>query len=486
MARGDAKTSVGERRVVSRPRSSSSDAELGAVPRGLRIERGDRSAHVALREDARYVVGRHDAADIGFDHESVSRLHGVLRGDASGWSYEDWGSSNGSRLWRDGDERALSSREPLVVFSGDEIELGDGGARLVLLPHAPPEEEPVTDATQRSVAARAFERQLDLAARTRVPVFLLGPSGAGKTHAARRVHDKSRSLGRFVSLNCARLPQDAAALHSELLGHVKGAFTGADAARTGRLVHADGGTLFLDEVESLSELAQGFLLDVLEGTGDSAPLGSKEPSQSTPIFRLVSASKKPLGESGLRADLCERLAEGHMWRLPTLAERRADIAGLVSTFAREQSVLLGVEVEVRGDLVAHAEEASWPGQIRQLKAAVVALAQLELARLELEGKRPALITLDADALAQHLAERRDAFGVDVTAGVGAGSGATPPATPRATATRGDARQLRREDVLAALEATDGNQSEAARFLGIARNTLARKMKQFGIERVLRG
>jgi DNA-binding NtrC family response regulator len=347
------------------------------------------------------------------------------------------------------------------------------------------------DPTRRSLAAREFAARIEVASQTRVPVFLLGPSGCGKTHTARQIHVHSRAPGPFVPINCARLPGDPAALHSELLGHVRGAFTGAESARVGKFFHAASGTLFLDEVESLSPLAQGFLLDVLEGTGDLSPLGSKELGIRAPIFRLVSASKVPLAQSGLRMDLCERLAEGHMWRMPTLQERREDIPGLFRFFVAEQSKMLGLPMDATDEAIACAMEAPWPGQIRQLRAMIVALSQIGLAAMPPQGQKR--IVLRRADLEQHLREREEAFGAQATTRASTdvmpavhtvlGVELAPPPGAALVAglkTKADARALTREQLLRTLETTRFNQSEAARRLGIARNTLARRMREFGI------
>ena len=188
-------------------------------------------------------------------------------------------------------------------------------------------------------------------------------------------------------VNCARLPAEPLALQSELLGHKKGAFTGAVADHVGRIAWADGGTLFLDEVESMPPLAQGFLLDLLDGTVVALPLGGGPKDALTPRFRLVCATKVPLGSSGLRRDLCERLAEGHLLELPRLEDHRDDIPGLVLGFADEQSRLLGRAVRVDDEALAAMSAASWPGHIRQLRAALVTVgaanagAVVELAAL---------------------------------------------------------------------------------------------------------
>jgi DNA-binding NtrC family response regulator len=433
----------------------------------MSIERGSLSTALALTQGERYVLGRHDAADVVFDDDSVSRLHGVLTFRDEGWWFQDYGSGNGSRLQKAGGSVVdVVAHAPISVVTGDLLTLGDGESRVRFTAEVAEVSRQQRESTELSSSSREFSERLRLAARTRVPLFLLGASGVGKTWSARRVHELSRLPGAFVPINCARLPQEPSSLHSELLGHVRGAYTGAEAARTGKLVQADGGTLFLDEVESLPAIAQGFLLDVLEGSGDLAPLGAGAQRLKPLTFRLVSASKKPLAQSGLRQDLCERLAEGHLWRVPGLQERGADIPGLLAQFAREQSTLLGVAVVVAPAAVRFAQHTRWPGEVRMLRAAVCALAQLGLARrgekqtgTASSSSSSSSIELHDRDLQRHLEERIEVFGEDSTV----------------VPTRGDARRLSKRQVEAAVVAAGGNQVKAARTLGIARNTLRRRL-----------
>jgi DNA-binding NtrC family response regulator len=469
------------------PRLPPTPRKAAEPPRAVRILRGEHASTIRLDERARYVLGRHDAADVVFDAPEVSRLHGVLRFVAGRWVYEDYGSQNGSTLLRFEGIRPLPAHAPVALEAGDIIELGGEGARIEMLPEA----EALEVAEERgsdvevSRAARAFAERVRLAARTRVPVFLLGASGAGKTFTARQIHELSALPGPFVPINCARLPQDPTALHSELLGHVKGAYTGAEGPRVGKLVFVDGGTLFLDEVESLPPLAQGFLLDVLEGTGELLPLGAPAGQRLKPMtFRLIAASKAPLSQSSLRPDLCERLAEGHLWRVPGLEERREDVPGLVRRFAAEQEKMLGVPVQLTPAAVRFCAEARWPGQLRQLRATVVALAQLGLARrlaaAAEAGARPgddrreraAVVLRDSD-FAAHLAEREIAFG---PAALGGPLGGSEPLR-----TKADARALTPSQLRAALAAASGSRAAAARALGISRNTLAKKLAALHLE-----
>jgi DNA-binding NtrC family response regulator len=457
--------------------------------RGLKLMRPQVPPVSVPLDDEQAVVGRADAADLVFEESCVSRMHGAFRREGGKLLFQDLDSKNGTRLYpADGSEAvSLRPHDAVTVSVGDVIELGGGTSRVEILGKAPAPEEDA-DPTVRSEAAKAFAERLRVAALTRAPVFLLGLSGSGKTHAARRIHDLGRADGMFVPINCARLPRDATALHSELLGHKKGAFTGADSDRQGKLDQASGGTLFLDEVESLPEPAQGFLLDVLEGTGDLAPLGAAKVLLKRPVFRLVSASKVPLARSGLRRDLSERLAEGYMWVVPRLEDRVDDIPGLLQGFADEQTRMLGVEVLVTDEAIAFAKDAEWPGQIRQLKASLVALAQRAVARAiaDSDGTPPERVNVRRKDLEQHLAERALAFDGLAAAALGFDdSDETRQPPPRGHLAppprKVNPRKLTREQVLGALKAAGGNQSAAARALGVARNTLLAKMKRFDIE-----
>ena len=457
------------RRVAARPAKVAAAAAPAGPVRAMRIVRAAGEAVLRLDDGERYVVGRHDAADVVFDGDDVSRLHGVLRHDDGRWWFEDYGSSNGSVVVRVGGGSVdVEPHRPIALGPGDRVELGGAQAVLEALAEPPAADDDRRVDVERSAAARAFAEKVRLAGRTRVPVFLLGPSGVGKTFTARRIHELSGAPGPFVPVNCARLPVEPTALHSELLGHVKGAYTGADTARPGKLVVADGGTLFLDEVESLPPLAQGFLLDVLEGSGDLAPLGAAAVKLKPATFRLVSASKAPLARSGLRPDLCERLAEGHLWRVPTLDERKDDVPALVRRFAAEQAAMLGVAVVVDAGFTDAAKAARWPGQIRQLRACVVVLAQLGLAKQDGARRQVALRAAD---LQRWLDERADAFGDGVVDGEDLGDGIRVKA---------DARALTKGALQRALDEAGGSKARAARALGIARNTLSRKARDFGL------
>ncbi|MEM9597790.1 MAG: RNA repair transcriptional activator RtcR [Acidobacteriota bacterium] len=223
-----------------------------------------------------------------------------------------------------------------------------------------------------------------VAIRSRHPILLTGPTGAGKSRLARRIfelkHQRRLVEGRFVEVNCATLRGDGAM--STLFGHRRGAFTGAAADREGLLRAADGGLLFLDEIGELGLDEQAMLLRALE-EGRFLPLGSDREVASD--FQLIAGTNRDLAEEvrqgRFRGDLQARI---NLWtyRLPGLAERREDIEpnlrfeldryaeqhGERVTFNRE-----GLERFLR---FAHSEEATWAGNFRDLNAAVVRMATL--------------------------------------------------------------------------------------------------------------
>lgn len=460
-------------------------------PKALRVQReGIEELTVRLYPDRSYVFGRAPECTVVFPHDAVSRQHGRLafREDHR-WVYRDLNSRNGSYLGREEEQGMLDPRlhfqrlgpsRDQVLEVGDVVLLGNGRSRVTLLAEVPPEMVAGPRAKREaSPATVQLERSIERCARHHLPVFLRGDSGTGKTFIAREIHNRSGLEGNFVILNCGRLPQDPAALQSELLGHVKGAYTGASIARVGKLYSANGGTLFLDEVEFLPRLAQDFLVDVLEGSGSLAPLGApadfREPP---PRFRLISASKAPLRQTDLRQDLAQRLAAGDFIILPTLEERREDIPNLVETFLHRLKVEQQYDAELTREAIGFLREARWPGQIRELESTVRTVVAREVAHQELEGieRQRTLVTLEA--VKSYLEQRELGFGGTASAPV---KRTTQPSVESVAAVRKRPGDLTEQDLRGALEKHQGNKTRAALALGIALNTLKARMKALGIE-----
>jgi DNA-binding NtrC family response regulator len=286
---------------------------------------------------------------------------------------------------------------------------------------------------------------VDRVAPADVPVLVTGESGTGKELIARRVHARSRrAAGPFVAVNAAALPETLA--DSELFGHERGAFTGAERARAGRFEEASGGTLFLDEVAELPSALQAKLLRVLEER-TVRRLGSE---RDLPVdVRIVAATNRDLArevETGrFRRDLFFRLAVVPV-ALPPLRERPGDIERLARHFVVRLAARHRVAVpELTPDALETLRAHSWPGNARELRNV------LESAVVVHAGNpiRP-----------EHLR---------VT-----GSAAGPQSLPLDEETR------EREAVLEALRRSGGNREDAAKLLGISVRTLYYRLRRWGL------
>ncbi len=460
--------------AADRPTDPAMEA-LYLEPKAVRVEReGAEPLVVPLYPDRTYLFGRAPEATIVFPSDSVSRLHGQLhfRTD-SRWVFRDLNSRNGSYALKEAPPHApiVAGRER-VVRSGDTILLGNQRSQVVFLADVPADVlQRTRPAPGTSVATTRLTRAIEVCARHRLPVFLLGPYGSGKTFVARAIHERSRLDGHFVLINCGRLPEDGAQLTSELLGHVKGGFTGALSARMGKFENAHEGTLFLDEVESLPRIAQDFLLDVLDGSGNFAPLGAPADLRvPPPRFRLIAASKQALSASALRPDLAQRLA-GDLIVLPTLAERRDDIPRLAQAFLGQLKAEQRIAAELSAEALAYLQAADWPGQIRELESTIKVVVSREHATRDIDGVRSGRLVVGLAAVKAYLAERRAGFGA--------------PAAPAAAVAQDRVRKrpadLTRNELERALRLAEGNKTHAAHALGIAVNTLKARMRALGLD-----
>jgi transcriptional regulatory protein RtcR len=251
-----------------------------------------------------------------------------------------------------------------------------------------------------------FNRMIDeieqVAVRTRSPLLLTGPTGAGKSQLARRIYElkklKHQVRGPFVEVNCATLRGDGAM--SALFGHRKGAFTGAIADRPGLLRSADGGTLFLDEIGELGLDEQAMILRAIEDKR-FLPVGSDKEVNSD--FQLIAGTNRDLARAvaagGFRDDLYARL---NLWtfQLPGLAERREDIAPNLDyeldRFAEREGARATFNKEARDHYLAFAisGEAQWPGNFRDLAASVTRMATLSpKGRIDLDAVEAEMVRL---------------------------------------------------------------------------------------------
>jgi DNA-binding NtrC family response regulator len=301
-----------------------------------------------------------------------------------------------------------------------------------------------------SAAMLAIWKLIGRAASSNAPVLITGETGVGKELVARAVHEySSRGHEPFVAVNLAAIPQTL--LESELFGHERGAFTGANARRAGRFESAGTGTIFLDEIGDLEPVVQTKLLRVLQD-GSFERVGGNEKLSAR--ARVVSATNKPVkpGDAGcvLREDLYYRLAVIEI-DVPPLRARRSDIPLLVA-HALRATPARAVSEEAMARILAY----DWPGNVRELmhvieRAAVLCGGEvIDVLNLP-ESVRAHVPTVHAEAHADEPLLLRDAVA-----------------------------ELEKRMILQALERARGNRSEAARQLGIARAQLYTKLEEYGI------
>ncbi|MHC4669568.1 MAG: sigma-54-dependent transcriptional regulator [Planctomycetota bacterium] len=308
-----------------------------------------------------------------------------------------------------------------------------------------------------------LREQIARVARTEAAVLILGESGAGKELAADAIHYASeRSQGPLVKLNCAAIPENL--LEDELFGHERGAYTGADQRRTGRFEQAHGGTLFLDEIGELPLGLQVKLLRLLqEHTFER--LGGSESIRAD--VRVICATNQDLEagvrEGRFREDLYYRINVVPL-RLPPLRERGEDILVLARHFAREAGLRNARPIETISPMAAEAlRQHTWPGNVRELRnvieravimgrGATLEAADLTIGSAVVPGDRGGDDENGEGRLVERLMTSELAF-----------------------------EEFEREVLVRALRRTHGNQSRAARLLGMTRRTLQYRIDKFKID-----
>jgi transcriptional regulator with PAS, ATPase and Fis domain len=303
----------------------------------------------------------------------------------------------------------------------------------------------------QSLAIRRAIRLIEEAAPTSAPVIITGESGTGKELAARAIHDKSPRRHRpFVPINCAAVPETL--IESELFGHERGAFTGADRRREGCFERANGGTLLLDEITEMRPEMQAKLLRVLEDKKISRLGGSGEVAVDV---RILAASNRELQrairEGRLRADLYYRLNVVSL-ELPPLRDRIEDVLLLakefVRTFNREhRKAVEGIAPDCLEALKAH----SWPGNVRELRNAIE--------RAVIMSKSPMLSIRDLPKELSSQPGPRLGFTVRL--------GST-------------LEEVENELIARTILFAGGNKSRAAQILGVGRRTLYKQPERYSV------
>ncbi|MBS2017139.1 MAG: sigma 54-interacting transcriptional regulator [Deltaproteobacteria bacterium] len=481
-------------------------ASVGDTPNegySLVFARAGAIAPLALPASGQSIVGREPPADLVVPDDSVSRRHARILGGTPP-EIEDLGSTNGTKVMG----RALAPNERVPLAYGTVVELGtlvafvqpasplaagsaspeglprgrapETVARMTVAPPAMsapsgPSRSPVLrDATM----LRLYEL-IDVIAPSKLSVLILGETGVGKDVYAETVHARSpRAGGNFVRLNCAALPENL--LEAELFGYEKGSFTGAMQAKPGLFEAADGGTVFLDEIGEMPLVTQAKLLRVLE-SGEVLRIGSVKPKRVD--VRFVSATNRDLealsATGQFRSDLFFRL-NGVSVALPPLRKRPDDVVPLAHMFLTNAG-----GPPLSDEALASLRAYRWPGNIRELKNVV---------------ERAALLAQGRPIRVEHLlfrsASLSDVGGEPApVASAPVVSAPTPAAAPEAPLPvrsagtmpmRDEFAELERTRILEAMEKCGGNQSRAAKMLGISRTTLIKRLEIYQYVRPRKG
>lgn len=391
-----------------------------------------------LDEADRFRIGRLHQPEL--NDPWLSADHAEIRNDRSGWELQDLGSSNGTFYWG---ERRSSAQ----LSDGDLIETGGTFwiFRSMALENAPPKgpyEGPL--ATLHPPFADELVR-LRRVARTRVPMMILGSTGAGKEVLAKEIHKLSHRNGPFVAINTAAVQRTLIA--SELFGVEKGAHSMAERSRVGQIRAAEGGTLLLDEIGDMPIEVQASLLRVLQES-EIIPVGGDNPVKVD--VRVVCATHRDLQEmvdsGSFRADLYARL-NGCRIVVPDLAERPEDVGLIIGSLMRRFGATdLTFTPAAYRALLAY----SWPLNVRELeKALETAIALVDDRRIELKH------------LPSNIQEHR-------------------PEVLRQTAEGEELEEVYEREIVRLMTAHHGNVSAVARSMGRSRMQIHRWLKRLAL------
>tara|TARA_Y100001933_G_C18997955_1_gene563319 strand:+ start:1366 stop:2763 length:1398 start_codon:yes stop_codon:yes gene_type:complete len=333
-----------------------------------------------------------------------------------------------------------------------------------------PEPEPAQDIIGQAPAMQEVFRAIGRLANSNVTVLIRGASGSGKELVARALHRHSpRANGNFVALNMAAIPREL--VESELFGHEKGAFTGANNQRVGRFEQANGGTLFLDEIGDMPPDTQTRLLRVLSN-GEFYRVGGHQPIKVN--VRIIAATHQDLEErvqdGTFREDLFHRLNVISV-HVPTLAERKSDIPLLARHFLDKAAEELGGEPKlIRPEAMEYMTTLAWPGNVRQLENTCRWLTVMASGReIHIDDLPPELRadgTGESAGVGGNWEDALEHWADDMLANPGR-EPLLDVAVPR----------FERIMIRTALKHTGGRKRDAAELLGWGRNTLTRKIAE---------
>ncbi|MBI2338921.1 MAG: sigma 54-interacting transcriptional regulator [Deltaproteobacteria bacterium] len=401
-------------------------------------QKGGEARRVDL-PSSKVVLGSNASCDIVIDDEYVSGRHCRIVPDGGGFFLEDLNSTNGTWVGEVRINRAALKRPIEFVIGKTRVRFDDAGADEAVLPM---DQNHFCGLVGQTESMRLLFSRIARVAPTDQTVLVYGETGSGKELVARAIHELSPRRDKpYVILNCGAISVHL--IESELFGHEKGAFTGAVARRAGAFEQANNGTLFLDEIGELPLELQPKLLRVLENRAIRRVGGDEE----IPVdVRIVAATHKNLSEQvkkgTFREDLFFRLFVIPL-SVPPLKDRKDDVPLLADYFLRQASPQspLSLSPEVLSKLAAY----SWPGNVRELKNVVLR----------------SLVFCDGPVIRP---EHIELIGGD----------------PGREAERMSLDRVEKYKILEALEKTGGNKAQTADLLGIAKSTLFKKLKDYGI------
>jgi len=440
----DAATEAGGTTTQTQPKDPSAERFQAAQ---LRIRQGPREEVYKLVGEA-FTVGKDPSNDLVVADRYISSRHLKILRRNSAFHLVDQSSTNGTYL---GNARVYEAEVPLFTT------LRIGETELVLEPLASPQKEKSFQGIiGNDPSVRQLAELIERVAPSQAAVAIFGESGTGKELVARAVHARSNRAERaFIPVNCAAISREL--IESELFGHEKGAFTGALNARKGAFEEADGGTLFLDEIGELPLELQAKLLRALE-SGEIKRVGASRPM--TVDARVVAATNLDLlgavREGRFREDLYYRLCVIPL-HLSPLRSRRVDIAPLAEHFVRAFSPR-GQAVRLTPSALDRLQNHHWPGNVRELRNVVH--------RALLLRKGPVI----------------DAPDITFDQEVNRETGIAVPELPSGMTLEQMLEKLERQIVEGALRRFNNNRERVAKELGVARSTLFKRLKDWGLTR----
>ncbi len=389
------------------------------------------------------VIGSSPDADVVIDDEYVSGRHAELTFSGDGWMLKDLGSTNGTLV---SGNKIVSA---IGLTLGSVVTLGQSSfvleAKQAKEKATPIAIDQFCGMVGKTPAMQELYAKIQKIAPTSYTVLVQGDSGSGKELIARAIHDLSpRAQKPYVILNCGAITPNL--IESELFGHEKGAFTGAINRRAGAFEQAQGGTLFLDEIGELPLELQPKLLRVLENRSLRRVGGNEE---ITVDVRVIAATHRDLSakvkEGSFRQDLFFRLCVLPLLVAP-LSERKNDIPLLAEHVLKQAAQ--GQPKKLSPQAIEKLSRHDWPGNVRELKNTLLR----------------SLIYCEGNVI--------DAKDIEIYRD-------TPP--PSENSDSLNLAEVEKQKILEALKATDGQKNKAAELLGIAKSTLFKKLKDYGID-----